>query len=30
MKVMQFTTFGDSGVLQLNEVDKPNPRKMKF
>jgi len=26
MKVMQFTAFGDSGVLQLNEVDRPQPR----
>lgn len=26
MKVMQFTAFGDSGVLQLNEVDKPQPK----
>lgn len=26
MKVMQFTAFGDSGVLQLNEVDRPQPK----
>jgi len=26
MKVMQFTAFGDSGVPQLNEVDRPQPR----
>ncbi len=26
MKAMQFTAFGDSGVIQLNQVDQPQPQ----
>ncbi|MDO3627934.1 NADP-dependent oxidoreductase [Mucilaginibacter sp. BT774] len=26
MKAMQFTVFGDSGVIQLNQVDQPQPK----